>query len=101
MAMTSAHPSKLAIERLRAFPRAGEPGAYIDSFFADLSEWAAKPKWSGGGFTRVVVELADLRGHPARASRAPIRWQLNNGWLTDFPPAASPRSASVRARSCC
>src|SRR5262249_54465090 len=29
--------------------------------------WAAKPRWSGGGFTRVVVELADLRGHLARA----------------------------------
>jgi len=29
--------------------------------------WAAKPRWSGGGFTRVVVELADLRGPPARA----------------------------------
>jgi len=37
MAMTLAHSSKLAIERLRAFPRAGEPGAFIDSFFADLS----------------------------------------------------------------
>ena len=67
MAMTLAHSSELAIERLRAFPRASEPDEFIDSFFADLSEWAAKPKWSGGGFTRVVVELADLRGHPARA----------------------------------
>src|SRR5580765_1716186 len=67
MPMTLAHSSKLAIERSRAFPCAGEPGAFIESFFADLSEWAAKPKWSGGGFTRVVVELADLRGHPARA----------------------------------
>ena len=30
MAMTLAHSSKLAIERLRAFPRAGEPGAFIE-----------------------------------------------------------------------
>ena len=52
MAMTLAHSSKLAIERLRAFPRAGEPGAFIDSFFTDLSEWAAKPKWSGAAHAR-------------------------------------------------
>ena len=67
MAATLAHSSKLAIERLHAFPRANECEAFIDQFFFDLSEWAAKPKWSGGGFTRVVMELADLRGHPARA----------------------------------
>jgi len=66
MAATLAHSSKLAIERLRAFRRSPDAGKFIDSFFADLSEWASKPKWSGGGFTRVVVELADLRGHPAR-----------------------------------
>ena len=24
------------------------------------------PRWSGSGFTRLVVELADLPGHPAR-----------------------------------
>ena len=30
MAMTLAHSSKLAIERLRAFPCAGEPGAFIE-----------------------------------------------------------------------
>jgi len=99
MAMTLAHSSKLAIERLRAFPRAGEPGAFIDSFFADLLERAAKPKWSGGGFTRVVVELADLRGHPAAPLRATIRPQLSNGWPTDLSPVASLRSANVRARS--
>ena len=82
MAMTLAHSSKLAIERLRAFPRAGEPGPFIDSFFADLSEWAAKPKWSGGGFTRAVVELADLRGHPARAIARNHKTAVEQ-WLAD------------------
>ena len=67
MAATLAHSSKLAIERLRAFERASDPDEFIDSYFADLSDWASKPRYSGGGFTRVVVELADLRGHPARA----------------------------------
>jgi AcrR family transcriptional regulator len=38
----------------------------IDSLFADLAAWAGKPRWSGPGFTRLVMELADLPGHPAR-----------------------------------
>ena len=40
----------------------------IESFFGQLAGWAsATPRWSGSGFTRLVVELADLPGHPARA----------------------------------
>jgi hypothetical protein len=41
--------------------------AVLESFFGQLLEWARKPRWSGSGFTRLVVELADLPGHPARA----------------------------------
>lgn len=42
--------------------------AMIESFFGQLARWAgATPRWSGSGFTRLVVELADLPGHPARA----------------------------------
>jgi hypothetical protein len=26
-----------------------------------------QPRWEGAGFTRLVMELADLPGHPARA----------------------------------
>jgi AcrR family transcriptional regulator len=40
----------------------------IHSFFEQLAGWATTaPRWSGSGFTRLVVELADLPGHPARA----------------------------------
>ena len=28
--------------------------------------WADRPRWAGSGFTRLVIELADLPGHPAR-----------------------------------
>jgi AcrR family transcriptional regulator len=42
-------------------------GAMIDALFADLADWAARPRWAGAGFTRLVMELADLPGHPARA----------------------------------
>ncbi|HEX3342027.1 MAG TPA: helix-turn-helix domain-containing protein [Pseudolabrys sp.] len=97
MAATLAHSSNLAIERLRAFPRAGEPGKFIDSFFADLSEWASKPKWSGGGFTRVVVELADLRGHPARAIARSHKTAVEQ-WLADGLASGGVASRREHAR---
>jgi hypothetical protein len=34
--------------------------------FQELAVWADKPRWAGSGFTRLVIELADLPGHPAR-----------------------------------
>ena len=45
---------------------AGSPEAIIDTMFHDLAVWADTPRWAGSGFTRLVIELADLRGHPAR-----------------------------------
>jgi AcrR family transcriptional regulator len=45
---------------------AGATPAAIDNLFAELAGWAAKPRWAGAGFTRIAMELADLRGHPAR-----------------------------------
>ncbi len=34
--------------------------------FQELAVWADRPRWAGSGFTRLVIELADLPGHPAR-----------------------------------
>jgi AcrR family transcriptional regulator len=62
-----AHSSKLALARLDEFRRPAKREEMIDSLFTQLADWAGTPRWSGGGFTRVVVELADQRGHPARA----------------------------------
>ncbi|HYI30010.1 MAG TPA: helix-turn-helix domain-containing protein [Bradyrhizobium sp.] len=44
----------------------GSPEAIIDKLFKDLAVWSDSPRWAGSGFTRLVIELADLRGHPAR-----------------------------------
>ncbi len=38
----------------------------IDGLFSELAVWADKPLWAGSGLTRLVIELADLPGHPAR-----------------------------------
>ena len=38
----------------------------VGAIFAELVAWAGRPGWSGPGFTRLAMELADLPGHPAR-----------------------------------
>ena len=44
----------------------GSPEEIVDGLFGQLAVWADKPRWAGSGFTRLVIELADLPGHPAR-----------------------------------
>lgn len=44
----------------------GSPQAIVDGLFRELAVWSDKPRWAGSGFTRLVIELADLPGHPAR-----------------------------------
>ncbi len=92
-----AHSSELAIQRLCGFHRPAKGDELIDSFFAQLADWAAKPRWSGGGFTRVVVELADLRGHPARAIARQHKAAVEQ-WLADALAAARVSSPRDRAR---
>ncbi len=61
------HEFALAQVRNWAERLSGGAHAVFDSLFEDLAKWAAKPRYSGAGFTRVAMELADLPGHPARA----------------------------------
>lgn len=44
----------------------GSPEQMVAAMFEDLAVWSDTPRWAGSGFTRLVVELADLPGHPAR-----------------------------------
>lgn len=58
----------LALAAFRTFgdKLSGSPEHIIDTLFRDLAVWSDKPRWAGSGFTRLVIELADLPGHPAR-----------------------------------
>jgi AcrR family transcriptional regulator len=58
----------LALAAFRTFgdSLSGSPEQIIDTLFRDLAVWSDRPRWAGSGFTRLVVELADLPGHPAR-----------------------------------
>jgi AcrR family transcriptional regulator len=59
---------ELALAAFRTFGdrMAGSPEQIVASMFEQLAVWSDKPRWAGSGFTRLVVELADLPGHPAR-----------------------------------
>jgi len=70
----------------------------VDSFFGQLIGWAnATPRWSGSGFTRLVVELADLPGHPARAIARRAKAKTES-WLAGR--LADARVANARDRAC-
>jgi AcrR family transcriptional regulator len=58
----------LAVQAFKTFGDhlSGSPEAVIKGMFRELAVWADKPRWAGSGFTRLVIELADLPGHPAR-----------------------------------
>ena len=56
-----------------------------------------KPSWAGSGFTRLVIELADLPGHPARAI-ARRHKALLESHLGDLLKRAGVKEAYRRAR---
>lgn len=98
MAATLAYSSELAIQRLRQFQKPVTTGdELIESYFAQLREWGKKPKYSGGGFTRAVIELADLRGHPARAIARKHKSAVEK-WLADELASTGILSPGDRAR---
>lgn len=74
---------ELALARIRKWGDrlSGNLNAMLDLLFADLANWASKPRWTGAGFTRLVMELADLPGHPARAIASRHKTALE-AWLT-------------------
>jgi AcrR family transcriptional regulator len=45
----------------------GTPQEIVREMFNDIAVWSTRPDFAGTGFTRFVIELADLPGHPARA----------------------------------
>lgn len=65
----------------------------VSVLFAELAKWSAKPGWTGAGFTRVVMELADLPGHPARAVAHRHKSAVEDWYAEMFSNAkvASPR----------
>lgn len=58
----------LALAQIRGWAavEAASPAEYLAGLFSALETWARTPRWVGSGFTRLTMELAHLKGHPAR-----------------------------------
>jgi AcrR family transcriptional regulator len=91
--------NELALAAFKTFgdQLTGSPAKIVDGLFRDLAVWADRPRWAGSGFTRLVIELADLPGHPARAI-ARRHKALLEAHLGDLLKRAGVREAHRRAR---
>ncbi|WP_424975169.1 TetR/AcrR family transcriptional regulator [Dinoroseobacter sp. S124A] len=60
----------LTLDTVRGWadPEAVTSHAFLDGLLVKLADWAGAPGWTGSGFTRLTLELADLPGHPVRAA---------------------------------
>jgi AcrR family transcriptional regulator len=89
----------LALAAFRTFGEglAGSAESIVDRLFKDLAVWSDQPRWAGSGFTRLVIELADLRGHPARLIARRHKAMLE-GHLADLLASADVASPRKLAR---
>jgi AcrR family transcriptional regulator len=89
----------LALARIRKWGDglAGDADAVLDGLFEEIAKWATRPRYAGAGFTRIVMELADLPGHPARAVARRHKSEVET-WLTALLEKANVAAPSERAR---
>jgi AcrR family transcriptional regulator len=73
----------LALGRIRrwAGKACGEPAEIVAILFVEFEAWAKQAGWTGTGFTRVAMELADMPGHPARLAASRHKAAVEQ-WLT-------------------
>lgn len=62
------HAMTLANKRIEQWAHKihADPASGIEHVFEELEAWCRQRKFAGAGFTRIVLELADLPGHPVR-----------------------------------
>jgi AcrR family transcriptional regulator len=91
--------SELALARIAKHEDryTGSGEEIIDVLFSELAKWSAKPGWTGAGFTRLVMELADLKGHPARVIAHRHKAAME-AWLASVLEKAGVSSPLERAR---
>lgn len=75
----------------------GTPAQIVRILFDKLIDWSSTSNWSGSGFTRVAVELADMPGHPARVIAHQHKAALEL-YLTEVLSTAGVAAPEDRAR---
>ncbi len=90
---------------LRSIRRWGEPkpdslSGLIENIFSQLLTWAQSPSWTGSGFTRLAVELADMPGHPARKAGSKHKEEIET-WLQQELERLGSKTPLGDARALC
>jgi AcrR family transcriptional regulator len=90
---------ELAIARIRKYESrySGKAGDIAAVLFSELAKWSRRPGWTGAGFTRLAMELADLPGHPARTAARRHKAEVERWYAELFAKSRVPM-ASERAR---
>ena len=90
--------AELSLREARKWADSGSRSAqdFVDGFFAKLGAWVETPGWTGSGFTRLTLELADRPGHPVRAAASRHKKSLE-AWLAEELTARGCRSAGTDA----
>lgn len=90
---------ELALARIRKYERhySGKADEIVALLFSELTKWSKRPGWTGAGFTRLAMELADLPGHPARVAARRHKAEAERWYAELFAKARVPM-APERAR---
>jgi AcrR family transcriptional regulator len=75
----------------------GSPEEIVSALFSAFARWSAQAGWTGAGFTRIVMELADMPGHPARKAAHRHKMAVER-WIAEILGQAGVASASERAK---
>lgn len=86
LAAVLANQNDLALARIRRWTEKarGKPAEIVAILFAELEAWAKQPGWTGTGFTRVAMELADMPGHPARLAASRHKAAVEQWLIAQF-----------------
>jgi len=80
----------------------GAPRTIVDRLFDSVGRWAAtnspRTRWTGSGFTRMALELADLPGHPARVATRRHKAEVQAALAQRFADCGVPRAREVAAQ---
>ena len=90
---------ELALARFQNWldPDIDNPAEIVRVLFKEFAAWTRSPAWQGSGFTRSVMELADLPGHPSRAAARRHKAAVET-WLAERLSGTSLANANQIAR---
>jgi len=94
------HQSGMALRRIEEWASRleGDAAGFVEGYFGEIALWSSRKRWEGPGYTRLVMELADLPGHPARAVASRHKAAVESHLVAEFARRGEPQRAGELAR---